>query len=87
MRARRTLSLQLRALESGEVKVLTLLDGGSSDEDSTGEYMQQVRACLHDIDLALSEKVQSQRGPPGFAATSGEVTPPAIRGSVMRARG
>jgi len=86
IRARQTLSVQLRALESGEVKVLTLLDGGSSDEDTTGEYLQQVRTCLHDIDLALADKGQSRRELRGFDATPGGVDPPSKRHTHMRAR-
>jgi len=87
IRARQTLSVQLRALESGEVKVLTLLDGGSSDEDTTGEYLQQVRACLHDIDLALEEKGQSRRALHGFDATPDGVDAASHRHTHMRARG
>jgi len=77
IRVRRTLSLQLRALESGEVKVLTLLDGGRSDEDSTGDYIQQVRASLDDIDLALRQMRSDAHGVLGS---------PPTHDSVMRAR-
>jgi len=54
-RLRRKLSAQLQGLESGEVKVLILLDGGRSDEDDTRRQIQELRACLRDIDVALHE--------------------------------
>jgi hypothetical protein len=54
-RLRRQLSMQLQGLESGEVKVLVLLDGGRSDEDDTAHHIQELRACLRDIDIAIHE--------------------------------
>ena len=54
-RLRHKLSVQLEGLESGEVKVLVLLEGGRSDEDDTRHQIQELRACLEDVDAALHQ--------------------------------
>jgi hypothetical protein len=54
---RRSLSEQLRGLESGRVKVLLLIDGGRTDEDATHERIEQLQSCLRIIDATL-EQVQ-----------------------------
>jgi len=59
IRLRRTLSGQLEDLESGEVKVLVLIDGGRTDEDATHERIEQLQSCLRIIDTALEQILQS----------------------------
>ncbi|MBV9316115.1 MAG: hypothetical protein JOZ34_01520 [Gammaproteobacteria bacterium] len=66
---RRRLSTQLQALESGEVKVLLLLDGGATDEDDTARHIEELHACLRDIDRALDEAGVTQKA--AAALTSG----------------
>lgn len=66
-RVRRKLSAQLQGLESGEVKVLILLEGGRSDEDDTRHQIQELRACLQDIDLALHAAVRIQQSTAALA--------------------
>jgi hypothetical protein len=56
-----TLRRQLKRLESGEMKVLTLLDGGSSDVDSTESHMAQLRTCLQGI-CVIAEEIEQTRG-------------------------
>jgi hypothetical protein len=55
MLLRRSLSEQLRGLESGRVKVLLLIDGGRTDEDATHERIEQLQACIRIIDGALEQ--------------------------------
>jgi hypothetical protein len=58
---RRRLNTQLQGLESGEVKVLRLLDGGATDEDDTARHLEELQACLRDIDSALHEAGVTQK--------------------------
>jgi hypothetical protein len=56
---RERLRAQLKGLESGEVKVLRLLDGGSTDEDDTREHVEQLQLCISEIDLILLESARA----------------------------
>jgi hypothetical protein len=56
---RKRLSSQLKGLKSGEVKVLRLLDGGSTDEDNTREHVEQLQLCIREIDLLLLESARA----------------------------
>lgn len=56
-----TLRSQLRRLESGEVKVLRLVDGGRSDVDATSSHVTQLRSCLRGICL-IAEEIEQTRG-------------------------
>jgi flagellar biosynthesis/type III secretory pathway chaperone len=55
------LRAQLRRLESGEMKVLQLLEGGSRDMDATTSHAAQLRACLRGV-YAIAEEIEQTRG-------------------------
>jgi hypothetical protein len=62
-----TLRSQLKRLEAGEMKVLLLLDGGSSDIDNTSHQIAQLRTCLQSLSLIAEEIVGTRGISPGIA--------------------
>jgi hypothetical protein len=57
----------LRQLESGETKVLRLIDGGSSDVDDTENHIADLRACLQDLALIAEDAVEARTLSPAIA--------------------
>lgn len=83
---RQRLNTQLKGLESGQVKVLHLLDGGSTDEDNTREHVEQLQRCIRDIDLILqvSEHTEPARHEPTCSPYRTAVDPTAQLAAPMR---
>jgi aconitase A len=71
----RVLRSHLKQLESGETKVLRLVDGGSTDVDDTEIHIAQLRACLQDVTLIAEEVVETQGMSVAIAPLLGALRP------------
>ena len=65
LRVRTDLVSQIEEMETGQIKVLHLLDGGTSDEDCTRDQVAILWSYLNEVDTLIHDVSEVQ----GMAAT------------------
>ena len=76
LRVRTELVSQIEEMETGQIKVLHLLDGGTSDEDCTRDQIALLWSYLNEVDTLIHDvsEVQHVAAPPlrtGAAPSAG----------------